>query len=290
MLPLDSRLFFVGLVLSIVSAMVVFGFDLTQPLGIAAGVAQVFPLLIGLVLKSRVLVVVSGVLGVSLIVTGWILSAPAGNPGFVAWNRSLSIGVVAVVAVVSYFYIESQLRLTKTLRELAETDPLTGVGNRRYLLSKLELTHKQAAQRDGSHGWAILMVSFDQYADIKNDFGYRRADKVLAHVVEIIQKQLIQGQIIARYSGESFAIVYPDIDALGAREFGECLRSAVENSKPFEGKLTTTISVGYSASNGHESSPLILLSQADQALYCSRERGMNCVNSVVGLKALATAN
>lgn len=163
------------------------------------------------------------------------------------------------------------------LTELAATDDLTGLLTRRFLESHLRGLTAAAAR----HGrpLAIAMLDIDHFKDINDAHGHPVGDFVLRSVVERMQSRLRQEDLLGRWGGEEFLLVFPDVDLEGALTATEGVREAVEETEvSVDGEhIPVTISGGVAAWTGGDS-PDDLVDRADAALYDAKEAGRNQVH------------
>lgn len=170
----------------------------------------------------------------------------------------------------------------ETMEQLASSDPLTGVANRRHFDKTIESEWLRAAREQSSLSLLLLDVDcFKRYNDIH---GHVTGDECLRQVVAAIQPVVCRpADLLARYGGEEFIIVLPDTEASGARQMAEWIRQAVEAAgldhpgNPPHGVIT--VSVGCATLVPHpEITHLHLLEAADQALYQAKSQGRNRIS------------
>jgi two-component system, cell cycle response regulator len=165
--------------------------------------------------------------------------------------------------------------------ELAITDPLTGLFNRRYMESQVAALVEDAVLRE--QPFALLVIDVDLFKAINDTHGHDVGDRVLTELGQRIRDNLRAIDLACRIGGEEFMVALPDTDATAACAVAERLRRAVD-AKPFDGgarpgALSLTISVGVAgvedASDGLEP----MLKRADEALYRAKREGRNRVHS-----------
>lgn len=174
----------------------------------------------------------------------------------------------------------SNARLYAQTLELSNTDPLTGIANRRQLYVRLE----QELSRSLRFGdeLSVLMVDLDLFKSVNDAFGHSTGDSVLRGVALTLLRNVRKVDLVARYGGEEFCVVLPRITKLEALEVAEKLRRAVA-SAPLAGpngqpSLRQTISLGV-ASFGVDATDLAqLIEKADAALYEAKREGRNRVH------------
>lgn len=159
------------------------------------------------------------------------------------------------------------------LRELATTDSLTGLRNRRDFQERLA-NEVASAERYGNRT-AMVMMDVDRFKNFNDDFGHPAGDEVLKQVSEILVAEARLADVVARYGGEEFAILLPGTDLAGASCQAERFRQAIERF-PWPHRAITA-SFGCSVLGSEVETPEQLLEAADQALYESKFRGRNRV-------------
>lgn len=165
----------------------------------------------------------------------------------------------------------SRLEATnKTLKKAAETDHLTGIGNRRFLDHKISTFKGQDIQM------AFLLIDVDHFKDINDTFGHDAGDKVLVAIAENINRLCRKDDLFARIGGEEFVILTMNSDEKSACYFAERVRSSIEvMARPFESKVTASIGVAFGNMNNANYDELY--KKADIALYSAKDKGRNKV-------------
>jgi diguanylate cyclase len=177
----------------------------------------------------------------------------------------------------------------EAIRAESLTDPLTGLGNRKYFDRSVELAVK-AAQVSGEP-LSLLMFDIDHFKSFNDSFGHLTGDQVL-RLVAMSLKQSIKGQdITARYGGEEFVVVLPTTALRQALTVADHIRRTVmakELKKKSTGEILgrVTISVGVSMLRPDDSTDS-LIERADACLYAAKRNGRNRVISEVDREYVA---
>jgi two-component system cell cycle response regulator len=163
--------------------------------------------------------------------------------------------------------------------ELAVTDQLTGLHNRRYMETQLEALVRRAVL-GGSAPVALLVIDIDHFKKINDSFGHGVGDEVLREFAVRLASNVRAIDLPVRFGGEEFVVVMPETELVDAHRIAERIRLHVAGS-PFrvmdgEELLTVTISIGVAASVG-EDTPVKLVKRADEAMYEAKETGRNRV-------------
>ena len=163
--------------------------------------------------------------------------------------------------------------------ELAVTDQLTGLHNRRYMAGQLEALVRRATH--GGDPVACLLIDIDHFKKINDGYGHDVGDEVLREFAVRVASNVRAIDLPCRYGGEEFVVVMPDTKLEDAERIAERIRLHVAGS-PFRvmgGRelLTVTISVGVAATLGEGDRPEALLKRADEAVYEAKAHGRNKV-------------
>lgn len=164
--------------------------------------------------------------------------------------------------------------------ELAVTDGLTGLYNRRYMEIHLaRLVHDAA--RTG-RDLSVLMADIDYFKAINDTYGHDAGDSVLKAVAERLRRNTRESDLICRMGGEEFLLILPNTPLSGAYHTGERIRSQIA-SEPFRTnqgvRIRVTASVGIATLAGESDTPESILKRADNALYAAKRRGRNRIAS-----------
>ncbi|MCG3178907.1 MAG: hypothetical protein BIFFINMI_01237 [Phycisphaerae bacterium] len=159
---------------------------------------------------------------------------------------------------------------------LSETDPLTGLTNRRQF--QILLNHEFQLSDRHRHAMAILMMDIDHFKQVNDKHGHMAGDEVLRAVAETVRAVCRKTDVAARYGGEEFAIILPHTTVAQAAHLGERIRQslAARSITLPDGAIGVTVSVGVAGfpqvpcESGDE-----LVDRADQALYEAKHAGRN---------------
>lgn len=162
--------------------------------------------------------------------------------------------------------------LNRALGELATTDALTGLNNRRAFDHSLQLEMAVVERRNIP--LSLLMLDVDHFKRINDNFGHETGDKVLIAIAQILNGCARLVDVVARVGGEEFAVILPNTDADGALEVAERMRTAVAQANWLA--QPATISIGVATLQIKEPASR-LYSRADAALYEAKASGRNRV-------------
>jgi diguanylate cyclase (GGDEF)-like protein len=166
--------------------------------------------------------------------------------------------------------------LRADLAEQAVRDPLTGLHNRRHLMTELQVAVLRAAA-EGT-GLAVTLIDIDHFKAVNDRYGHQAGDDVLRHVADLLAGAVHSGDLLARYGGEEFVLVMTGVDGAGAVHRIDSLRQLVR-SRPATADgvaIAVTFSAGVALQTGGQSSR-DLIRDADVALYRAKDRGRDRV-------------
>jgi diguanylate cyclase (GGDEF)-like protein len=173
--------------------------------------------------------------------------------------------------------LTDQLQLANTkLAQLAVTDPLTGLHNRRSLYSQLEREFERSKRY--KRPLSLLMMDIDHFKSINDSYGHQTGDRVLRLVADVLRATVRSADVAGRFGGEEFMILAPETGAETVGLLGERIRSTVHAASvgAGEGVPQVTISIGIATTQllfatTYEE----LIHLADDALYRAKHEGRN---------------
>ncbi len=163
--------------------------------------------------------------------------------------------------------------------EMAITDALTSLHNRRYMESHLGTLVDEAAAR--GKPLSLLILDIDYFKSINDNFGHDAGDDVLREFATRVRKSIRGIDLACRYGGEEFVVVMPETDVAVAQVVAERIRRRIA-AEPFPiqkgaGTIDVTISIGIAALTAANDTADTILKRADQALYRAKRDGRNRV-------------
>lgn len=203
-------------------------------------------------------------------------------------NRLIIIilGIISVLILLGiiYFFIIKLINKVNTfhqvIAEMAITDELTQLFNRRYFFNKLKQEYTRAKRY--KHNLSCLMIDVDFFKKINDNYGHATGDTILQKVADLIKDNCRQTDIVARYGGEEIVVLLPETGQEGVVSVAENIRKATEQQDFFDEKglrIQITVSIGAvslnpdrlnSTANENE-----LVKYADDALYRAKSKGRN---------------
>jgi diguanylate cyclase (GGDEF)-like protein len=164
----------------------------------------------------------------------------------------------------------------QTMRQLAETDPLTGLLNRRTFDGKLA----EEVDRATRYGTVLscLMIDIDHFKSTNDTYGHHAGDRVLMQFAELLGREQRSMDIVARYGGEEFVVVLPETGSAGARLFAERVLRRVQAKSFGEAgaAIPITVSIGIATFPDERATDAeALLRLADRNLLRAKSDGRN---------------
>ncbi|MGL3106426.1 sensor domain-containing diguanylate cyclase [Bradyrhizobium sp. BR 1432] len=201
---------------------------------------------------------------------------------FELWQKE-AYRIGAVVLALILFMLASTLVLAREigrraeaegkLEEMATTDALTGLKNRRKFDSVIDVEWRRAMRQKTPV--ALLMIDADHFKAYNDTFGHQAGDQVLVGIAICISDAVSRaGDCAARYGGEEFAVLLPNISVTDAFKVAETIRLKVQGWS--DDQVSTTVSCGIASlvpTAGMD--PSILVAAADKALYAAKAGGRN---------------
>ena len=164
----------------------------------------------------------------------------------------------------------------EALRQLADTDPLTGLLNRRSFLSMAEGALQGTRSTDSL---GILMADIDHFKAVNDTYGHAAGDAVIRYVAATIGANLRVQDRVARFGGEEFVALLMNVDEAGTLALAERIRSSINaQAVRFEGQdIRVSISIGVAIADPSDGDLDAIIERADFALYDAKTSGRNKV-------------
>jgi len=209
--------------------------------------------------------------------------------------RDEVIGVLSVQTVQPDAYDPNQIRLVETIaqqtsiaidnaklfevtQEMAITDSLTGLYNRRYFYVILDNEIERAKRYQSP--LSLIMMDIDHFKLVNDKFGHLAGDEVLHSVSEISKKLLRHIDNMFRYGGEEFVIILPETNQEEALNVAERIRSTIAETafKTNKGNVKLTVSIGVSEYGENHPTHNEFIESVDRTMYGAKKAGRNCVS------------
>jgi diguanylate cyclase (GGDEF)-like protein len=208
------------------------------------------------------------------------------NPALYYYGLPLSMVAAAVLIAlgVADRLRAQRLALTDAERR-AQTDPLTGVLNRRSLIERLDAACLRARAR--GLPIALLFIDLDHFKQINDSYGHQAGDACLRAIIDPIHAELRQSDVIGRYGGEEFVVILSSADAAAASPIAQRILQGVADVRVdgFGQPIRLTCSIGIAASDTLGVWGEHLIARADAAVYVAKRLGRNQVQMAAPLAA-----
>jgi len=187
-------------------------------------------------------------------------------------------------AILFGFFWMTTARLTARLDDLASTDPLTRLLNRRVFLRWCE--REEARSREAGGTFSVLLLDLDHFKRINDGYGHAAGDVVICHLVETMQNSVRGIDLLGRWGGEEFVALLPGASGEAALLVAQRIRGNIEKTfipvsrhggSDATHSVRLTASVGVATWMGSEDTAELMLKRADAALYRAKEAGRNRV-------------
>lgn len=207
------------------------------------------------------------------------VSLGAGTRYSIGWYLARLNSLICAGAVLGAFVFEFH-QMQNRLAELADTDVLTGLGNRRSFDRLLAQEWARAARNDEPLG--LLLLDIDHFKSYNDNYGHQAGDACLQRVAGAVRETLRRpGDFAARYGGEELAIILPQASLDNARHVAQTLldaitRLGIRHRDSESGVLSCSIGVAVKVAGSHQDAAA-LFADADAALYRAKNAGRNRV-------------
>jgi diguanylate cyclase (GGDEF)-like protein len=176
-------------------------------------------------------------------------------------------------------YQESLRELSESRREEALHDPLTGLGNRRFLTERLE-AELQRCRRNGAP-LSLGVLDVDYFKAVNDRLGHEGGDRLLCHISNVLADQLREYDLCGRWGGEEFVLVFPETTAEEAVAVCDRLRRTIRDTPGPEGLAvgTVTVSIGISTTEEDpDGGYTAAIDRADRRMLAAKEAGRDRVS------------
>jgi diguanylate cyclase (GGDEF)-like protein len=173
--------------------------------------------------------------------------------------------------------ISEHRKATAEMEIMATTDTLTGLLNRRHIMTLAGYSFETA--RQAGKALVVLMMDIDHFKKVNDRYGHLAGDQALAEVSATIHACLRTGDLLGRYGGEEFVAVLPDTGLYGAQHVAErILKNVANHVTRFRSQdIRLTLSIGVAQAGRADTSFENLLERADYALHAAKRAGKNQV-------------
>jgi diguanylate cyclase (GGDEF)-like protein len=219
---------------------------------------------------------------------------PASNNSLASWSGPILSVIIAMLVIIGWL-IRARLHLVKKvqhseqresqLRLQAETDPLTGLVNRRRFSLELDVCYLRAKQTKSP--LAMLMLDVDHFKNINDEYGHLAGDAVLCSLARLCEGVIRETDVLCRYGGEEFAFLLPDSSQSQAMEVAKRLMQAIRSDhiQWEHHTLRYTVSIGIAELKRTDKEGIDLLRRTDRHLYQAKADGRDTISVNAMVKA-----
>ncbi|KGJ92875.1 YfiR/HmsC family protein [Colwellia psychrerythraea] len=193
--------------------------------------------------------------------------------------------LVAIILIYFVFYLyktrkranKNLIALNDQLYELAITDGMTQLFNRRHFIESAQVQEKQLKRNKSSY--IVLMIDIDHFKNVNDSYGHAMGDAAIIYIADILKENLREYDIAGRIGGEEFVMMLPECKLDVAIKIAERLRKRIADSEIIfqNNTINLTISIGLTSLNIKDKDFDQVLQRADDALYQAKESGRNKV-------------
>ena len=171
----------------------------------------------------------------------------------------------------------SSVSMQKSIRSFIETDPLTQIGNRRYLLGTLSKIMERS--KETGEKFALAIADIDFFKKVNDTYGHNAGDEVLKAVAGVLKKNMQGNGIAARWGGEEFIIVYDRCDKEAAVAHIEAILEEIRAMTVEADGFSIRVTMTFGVTDGKIADSETLIEQADELLYYGKQHGRNQIVS-----------
>jgi len=196
------------------------------------------------------------------------------------------LGLISILTWTFYFFLINSARLELDLEaarvkltQLAMTDPLTGLYNRRHFLERAEIEFQRAKRQ--AHSISFLLMDVDDFKSINDRYGHDAGDAVMIHLAAILPGEVRVFDLVARFGGDEFTIMLVNVHEGQAYEIAERIREIVAYTPiDFDSQnIKIQLSIGIASFDPKDEDLKMILKRADNALYHAKRHGRNRVRA-----------
>lgn len=221
---------------------------------------------------------------------------PADTSSLAHWRWMIMTVIISMLIIIGWLFrarlhlvqkVQHSEQRESQLRLQAETDPLTGLVNRRRFSLELDVSYLRAKQTQAP--LSMLMLDVDHFKNINDEFGHLAGDAVLCSLARLCERVIRETDILCRYGGEEFAFLLPDSTREQAMEVAKRLMTAVRNDRVQweHHSLCYTVSIGIAELKTADKESVDLLRRTDRHLYQAKADGRDTISVDAVIRASA---
>lgn len=188
--------------------------------------------------------------------------------------------------VIIFHDVTQEIETLNQLRQLSETDPLTGLATRRVILDQL----KQLTTINSPSPTSLIMCDIDNFKRINDDFGHEAGDRALEYIAHILTSHIRAGDVAARWGGEEFLLLLPNATAEAACDVANRLHQILNTPDSWHVEFDRPITMTFGVATHNELETFDdTIRRADAALYRGKAAGRNRLVLHHGVRASVVA-
>jgi|GEM_PF-1537744 len=189
-----------------------------------------------------------------------------------------TVAVLIILIAMLFSRYRMKARASAELKKAAQTDPLTGLANRRFMREQIESGMRSA--RENGDTFSLIMADIDDFKPINDSFGHEAGDHALNHIAGILTNQLKGRDLVSRWGGEEFLIYLPQTRQSDAALVAHILKKATEAEPPLINGKECPISMTFGVVQYLKGESLDdCIGRADAAMYQGKREGKNQIVS-----------
>jgi len=227
--------------------------------------------------RTTTVTLASGAVLALFVALQWLAPAPLPLPAALEAFKYANLFIpFLMLGLLSYYFRLASTDVERKMTEIAQTDPLTGLLNRRRMEERLE--EEAARYRTRGTNFSVIIADVDRFKAINDEHGHDVGDRVLSGVAAVFESSLRGGDAVARWGGEEFLLLLPGTDLPAAEEVALRLCAASEQRLAEAGGLPRALTLTFGVASFAPSHSIgTCLKAADEALYQGKAAGRNRV-------------
>jgi len=215
-------------------------------------------------------VTISIVSAITWLITDFTAGHAYSYPAIPYWNMIVRLGTFLIMTLI----LSALKKALEHEKELARTDPLTGVANGRYFITLADMEINRA--RRYKHSFTVVYIDLDNFKTVNDHFGHSTGDALLRSVAHTIRNNIRATDIVGRLGGDEFAILLPETGPEPA-EVITCKVQKVNLDVMHKNEWPVTFSIGVVTFLGPPSTVDEMLKISDGVMYAAKKNGKNAI-------------
>lgn len=215
-------------------------------------------------------VTISIVSAITWLITDFTAGHAYSYPAIPYWNMIVRLGTFLIMTLI----LSALKKALEHEKELARTDPLTGVANRRYFITLADMEINRA--RRYKHSFTVVYIDLDNFKTVNDHFGHSTGDALLRSVAHTIRNNIRATDIVGRLGGDEFAILLPETGPEPAEVITRKVQK-VNLDVMHKNEWPVTFSIGVVTFLGPPSTVDEMLKISDGVMYAAKKNGKNAI-------------